>query len=327
MRQLVGALPIPDNSNGRILAGFENAEDAAVYKLDANRALAISIDVITPLVDDAEIFGRIAAANALSDLYAMGATGLMSLSFLGVPKNFDINLTTAIARGGALTALEAGAPVLGGHTVESQDLLFGLAVIGEVHPDKLIRNHGLTAGDKLLLTKPLGTGTLTTALKQEKRSALDIEEAVLGMLLLNRAATPLLQSYRAHISAVTDISGFGLLGHAAEMANGSEVSIRIHAAHVPAYQGARQAISKEGIITRGNGPNLRYAQSLLQVVHHSGSIKNIDPILLDPQTSGGLLIGVHAQSADELCTDLIAAGYTRTCIVGEVSSGDGLEIY
>lgn len=296
-----------------------------MYQLDDERAIAVSIDVITPLVDDPETFGRIAAANALSDLYAMGATGLVSLSFLAVPKNFDLSIATAIARGGALTALDAGAPVLGGHTVESQDLMFGLAVVGELPPNITIRNMGLRPGDQLLLSKPLGTGTLTTALKEEKLTADDISEATAGMMQLNAAAVPLLRAYRGHISAVTDITGFGLIGHAAEMARGSGVAMALHGDKTPAYAGARQTLA-QGVVTRGNARNLRYASSL-GPVENRGELEKIDPLLLDPQTSGGLLIGVAADRADALRNELIASGFSRTALVGEVSPGEGLLIY
>lgn len=315
LRQLIGALPIPKDE--RLLAGFEHAEDAAVYQVDDSRAVVVSIDVITPLVDDAHLFGRIAAANALSDLYAMGADPLISLSFVCIPGDFPIEVAQEILRGGGELALAAGAPIVGGHSVEGQDVMFGLAVVGHCHPKKLFRNDALRVGDRLVLTKPLGTGTLTTALKNDRLSSDDVREALEAMAQTSAAAVAPL---RAHdVRAVTDITGFGFLGHGGEMAKASGVLLQIEAAAVPGFPRAREMLAA-GVVTRGNRRNDEYIRS-------QGTVEGEpEPLLLDPQTSGGLLVGVSPERVDSLVETLRAAGYEGATIVGEVCEGAGLRV-
>jgi selenide,water dikinase len=315
LRQLVGALPVsPDE---RILIGLQNAEDAAVYQLDDDRALVATLDVITPLVDDPEIYGRIAAANALSDVFAMGGKGVLSLSFLGVSPEVPPEVTVAIARGGALTAMESGAPVLGGHSVEGKDILFGLLAIGMVHPDEMFANHCLEPGDQLLLTKPLGTGTLTTAAKRDRLPREALTQAIAGMVQTNGAAVEPLR--QLGVRAVTDVTGFGLLGHAAEMAKASGVQVRFNAPEVPDYPGARESLA-DGVITRANGRNQDY-------VEHLGPLEGeIEPLLLDPQTSGGLLAAVKPAQVDDALEALRRAGYGAATRIGEVAEGAGVAV-
>lgn len=315
LRQVLGALPVPDDD--RLLVGFEKAEDAAVFRLDENRAAVVTIDVITPLVDDPFLYGEIAAANALSDVYAMGGEPLLSLSFLGVPRGFPDDATVAIAKGGASLATTSGAPVVGGHSLESKDLMFGLAVVGLARPDRLFRNDALAVGDQLLLTKPLGTGTLTTALKNDALTAGDLAEAIAGMRQTHRDAVAPCQAFG--VRAATDVSGFGLIGHAAEMAKASSVRIVIETASVPTYPHAREMIAK-GQVTRANRTNLDYTQEL-------GPLEGApDPLLLDPQTSGGLLVAVSARASDELLEALRNAGFPATRRVGRVSEGAGVQV-
>lgn len=315
LRQILGALPIPGDE--RLLVGFEKAEDAAVFRLDENRAAVVTIDVITPLVDDPFLYGEIAAANSLSDVYAMGGEPLLSLSFLGVPRGFPDDAAVAIVKGGAALAMSSGAPVVGGHSLESKDLMFGLAVVGLASPDRLFRNDALAVGDELLLTKSLGTGTLTTALKNDALTEYDIAEAVSGMRQTHRNAVA--PCHASGVRAATDVTGFGLLGHAAEMAKASSVRIVIDAAAVPAYPHAREMLGR-GHVTRGNRTNLEYARELGPV---EGSP---EPLLLDPQTSGGLLVAVSARASDELLEALRKAGYPATRRVGHVSEGAGVRV-
>ena len=315
MRHVLDSLPIPEGE--RFLTGFANSEDAAVFKLDRERGLVFSIDVITPLVDDPELFGAIAAANALSDIYAMGGQGLLSLGFLGTPKGFPVEITAAIAKGGAELAQDEGAPVVGGHSVESKDLMYGLAVVGLADPEALFTNDAFAVGDELLLTKPLGTGTLTTALKQRKLEDRDVSDALAGMRQTNRAAVDVALEHG--VRAVTDITGFGLLGHTAEVASASGVCAVISERDVPEYSGAREAI-KNGYVTRGESTNPEYVRSLGPLAGDPESL------LFDPQTSGGLLIGVARERSESLLRALRAAGFEHATRIGRVEAGAGIRV-
>ena len=276
-----------------------------------------TVDVITPLVDDPFAFGEIAAANALADVYAMGADGLFSLSFLSVSSEVPPDVATEIVRGGASLAKSSGAPLVGGHSVEGKDVLFGLAAFGIVHPEELFRNDALVPGDALVLTKPLGTGAITTALKEDALEPRDVAEALEGMRQTNRGAVPLCR--RAGVRAATDVSGFGLIGHAAEMARASNVRIVIDEASVPTYPRAVEMLAK-GHVTRGDRRNPDYARSLGPVVG------DVEPIHADPQTSGGLFIGVAAARASELVEGLRRSGYEAAAQVGEATTGTGVEL-
>ena len=315
LRQVLGALPAPESD--RLLAGFENSEDAAVYLLDDDRAAVVTLDVITPLVDDPFLFGEIAAANALSDIYAMGGEPILSLSFLGVPRGLPDEAAVGIVRGGASLAKVSGAPVVGGHCIESKDLMFGLVVMGLAPPNRLFRNDALAVGDVLLLTKPLGTGALTTALRNDALSMDQAERAIEGMLQIHREAV--VRCHAFGVRAATDVTGFGLVGHTAEMAKASSVCVVIESRAVPAYPHARDMLA-QGHVTRGDRTNGEYARSL-------GPVKGApEPLLLDPQTSGGLLVAIAPESAFELLEALRAAGFPDTCRIGSVREGSGLEI-
>lgn len=308
MRQVLDALPAPDSDG--LLTGFDYAEDAAAVRIDEGRAVIVTIDVITPLVDEPELFGAIAAANALSDVYAMGGRGLVSLGFLGAPKGFPVDVAAAIAKGGAELAKAEGAPVVGGHSIESKDLMYGLAAIGLAEPDALFRNDGFAAGDELVLTKPLGTGALTTALKERALGERDADAALAGMRRTNRAAADVARKHG--VRAATDITGFGLLGHAAEVAAASGVRLVVEADAVPEYPGARQAIA-DGYVTRGHRTNPEYVKAL-------GPLDgDAEPLLFDPQTSGGLLIGVRAGRAAG-----VVAALPGATTIGHVDAGRGI---
>lgn len=312
---MLDALPVVEDR--RLLTGFENSEDAAVFRLDEERGIVFTIDVITPLVDDPELYGAIAAANALSDVYAMGGRGLISLSFLGTPAGFPEDVGAAIAKGGADLALAEGAPVVGGHSVESKDLMYGLAVVGLAAPDAVFSNDGYEVGHDLVLTKPLGTGTLTTALKARKIEEAAVEDALAGMRQTNRAAVSILLEHG--VRAATDVTGFGLLGHAAEIARASDVRIVIAQSRVPDYPGAREALRK-GYVTRGNRSNLEYVRTL-------GPLEGeAEALLFDPQTSGGLLVGASASCSESLVAGLRDAGFEATERIGVVEAGSGVRI-
>jgi len=315
LRRLIGALPIP--ADERLLVGFENAEDAAVYQLDESRALVFTTDFITPIVDDPETYGAIAAVNSLSDVWAMGGRPLIALSVYVLPEDFPLDVGHQILLGGSRAALAAGAPVVGGHTVQGRDLLYGLAVVGEVHPQRIFKNSAFRAGDALVLTKPLGTGTLATGVKRGRFTEADIPDALQGMLQPNGAAVAPLHA--AGVRAATDITGFGLLGHTAELARASGVELVLEQARVPGYALARETLAA-GLRTGANKRNLAYAGEL-------GPLAGTpEDLLLDPQTSGGLLAGVPADRADALVRELVAAGYARACIIGEVRPGAGLRV-
>jgi selenide,water dikinase len=291
------------------VVGFEGAEDACVYALRDDLWAAASVDVITPLVDDPVSFGRIAVANALSDLYAMGADGTLALSYLALPTAVPEQVAAEILRGAGEHAMAHDCPVLGGHSVEAKELMFGLAVYGTLQPRELLRNNALRPGDALVLSKPLGTGTLTTAVKRGARAWSEVTEAVLGMEQTNRAAVAVLHAFE--VRAATDVSGFGLGGHAAEMAAASGVRLTL-VGELPAYKGARASL-EAGFVTRANSRNAAYACELL------GDPLEGEPLLFDPQTSGGLLVGIDVPRAPALVAALRDAGYPDAAIVGGAS--------
>ena len=313
LRQVVGALP--DSNLQGLLVGLDKADDAAVYQLSDDRALVTTIDVITPIVDDPELFGRIAAANAFSDVFAMGAKPLISLSFLSSVSELPVEMLQGILRGAGDFALRDGAPIVGGHSVEGKDLLLGLVVVGEIHPQKIWTKAGAKEGDQLYLSKPLGTGTLTTALKRGRRELDAISAALDGMAMSNGLVASLAQKHVIH--AATDITGFGLTGHLAEMAHHSDVRIKLDSAKLPAYPEALACL-EEGIVTRGNARNEAYARELVDVAG------TIPPLALDPQTSGGLVLALDQQEAAQLKLAINEAGH-ELWPIGSVEAGTGLE--
>ena len=293
LAQVLRQLPKTEDKN-LLTAGIPFA-DAGVYRISETCALVQSVDFFTPIVDDPATFGRIAAANAISDIYAMGGKPITALNMVGFPKCLDHDILVEILKGGAEKAAEAGVVIVGGHTVEDDEPKYGLAVTGLVHPKKMISTEGARAGDRLVLTKPLGTGILATALKGEVISETEMAEAIAGMQTLNRAAAEAM--LEVGVSACTDITGFGLLGHALEMAQASSVSIEIWGDDLPLYTGARE-MAAMGLIPAGNRRNRDYY--LPKVLDgHEPSVEVID-LVCDPQTSGGLLIAVAAEKAQQL---------------------------
>jgi selenide,water dikinase len=310
LAHVLGALP--ENDDPRILADFRGASDAGVFLVDADRALVQSVDFFTPIVDDPYTFGAVAAANALSDLYAMGARPMTALAVVAFPKKgVEFTVLSSILRGGHDKLREAGAVLIGGHTVQDPEIKFGYAVTGEVEPSRLLTNRGARPGDILYLTKPIGTGILATALKKNKLSEEQRIQLYDNLLALNRPASEAMME--VGVRAATDITGFGLLGHAGEMARASDVTLEIAAERVPLLPDALRLQSK-GFRTGGVEANRCYVGDILEV---GGKIdKNLVDLLLDPQTSGGLLICVPEEKEEAFRQSLAARSATAERIGG-----------
>ena len=284
---LLGMLPPVADPN--VLIGSSTADDAAVYRLSDSLALVLTTDFFTPIVDQPRDFGQVAAANALSDVYAMGGKPLTALSLVGFPENLPAAVLGEILRGAADKTAEAGIAIVGGHTIKSEEPIFGLAVVGTIHPDKVLANAGARPGDSLILTKPIGLGVITTAAKNDQDQAGAITEAVRVMTTLNRAAAEVLARFEVH--ALTDVTGFGLLGHLRNMTAASKVTARIWADQVPVLSAARQYVAA-GIAPGGTRANWRF---LADWVEYAPEVSQEEQLLLcDAQTSGGLLAAVPA---------------------------------
>jgi len=289
-----------------------------VYRISATEAIVETVDFFTPVVDDPYWFGRIAAANALSDIWAMGARPLFALNLVGWPVNtLPMELLGEVLRGGADSAKAAGAPILGGHSIDDPEPKFGMAVTGMVHPDRILRNVGARPGDVLLLTKPLGSGICTTAIKGGKASAALVDRAIEVMSALNRAAGEVLAASGA-VHALTDVTGFGLLGHGWEMAEGSGVGLRLRADAVPVLDGVRDLAAQE-VVPGGSRANLRW---VTPHVSFAAGLHPTTPIVLaDAQTNGGLFAAVDPARVDALRAELARAG-VEAAVVGDVVAGD-----
>ena len=296
-----------------LLVGLDSADDAAVYQINEEQAIVATTDFFPPVVDDPYSFGAIAAANALSDIYAMGGKPLFCLNLVGFPDDLDIGILTEILRGGADKVRESGALIAGGHTVTDHEPKYGLAAIGLVHPQQIWTKGGARPGDVLLLTKPLGTGVITTALKHEDATEEDVAAAVASMMTLNKAATEALRGVGS-VHACTDITGFGLLGHALEMAEQSGVSLALRADSLAWLPGALE-YAGSGHIPGGTGRNRDHIGG--QVQFADGVTETERLLLFDPQTSGGLLAAIDAAARDDACRALTAAG-VPCYVIGEV---------
>lgn len=308
----------------RVLVGHATSDDAAVYALDDRTAVVETVDFFTPVVDDPYWFGRIAAANAFSDVWAMGARPIFALNLVGWPvKTLSMEMLGEVLRGGAETARLAGAPVLGGHSIDDPEPKYGMAVTGLVHPDRVLRNVGARPGDRLLLTKPLGTGIVATAIKRGIAPAAMVDRAIEVMSALNRAAGEALAASGA-VHALTDVTGFGLLGHAWEMARGSGVTLRLTAAAVPILDGVVELAARD-VLPGGSRANLDW------ILPHLRHAPGLDPalrlVLADAQTNGGLLAAVDGAQAGAVVAALRGAG-VEVAEVGEVLPGEppGLEL-
>jgi selenide,water dikinase len=270
-----------------VLVGFDHADDAGVYLIAPDQALVQTVDFFTPIVDDPYTFGQIAATNALSDVYAMGGRPLTSLALVCFPDKADLAILERILAGGLSKMIEAGCTVIGGHSIRDEETKFGYSVTGMVHPKKVLANGGAKPGDSLLFTKGIGTGVISTAIKQGKAEAAWIEAAVHSMTTLNKRAAEVISEGDFRVSAMTDVTGFGLVGHAREMVLASDVSISISAGKVPLLEGALACV-RAGYIPGGLKNNREFAECL--VGYDAGIPEGVRALLFDPQTAGGLLI-------------------------------------
>jgi selenide, water dikinase len=290
------------------------ADDAGVYRIAPDLALVQTVDIFTPIVDDPYWFGAIAAANALSDVYAMGGTPRLALNFAGFPSaKLSLDILGEILRGGGEKCAEAGVTVIGGHTIDDPEPKFGLAVTGFVHPDRVVTNATARPGDRLVLTKPLGMGVITTGIKQERTSRATIDEAIRIMATLNRAAAQAMTA--VGVSAATDITGFGLLGHLHEMTRAAKVSAHLRLRDVPILEEA-WALARERVIPRGTHRN---RAALEGVVAWEGIDEHGQVLLCDAQTSGGLLMAVPEGRVDRMLGALRTEGVPVAAVVGEIT--------
>jgi selenide,water dikinase len=310
----------PKTGDERVLVGFGTSDDAGVFLVRDDLALVQTVDFFTPIVDDPYDYGRIAAANALSDVYAMGGTPITALNIVAFPENLDHAILERILAGGAEIALQAGVAIVGGHSIKSDEPKYGMAVTGTVDPRNIVTNAGARPGDILLLTKPIGTGILTTALKRGAIDSQQLADAIAWMTRLNRSACTAMLAAHAH--AATDVTGFGLLGHAGEMARASGVQIVIDARAVPLMPRVLDLIAGDAI----PGGTRTNAESHAAFTTFDASVAPETRIALsDAQTSGGLLIAVAPETVDTLMADL-RAGDALDAVVGEVRRGEGIQV-
>jgi selenide,water dikinase len=306
-------LPLIHDPN--LLSGFEHAEDAGVYKITPDLALVQTVDFFTPTVDDPFTFGQIAATNALNDIYAMGAKPLTAMNIVCFPiKTMDISVLREVLRGGLDKMREAGVLLIGGHSVEDKEIKYGLSVTGVVHPDKVLFNRGARIGDKLVLTKPLGTGIISTAIKAREASDEQMKQVIDSMISLNKKVSEIMIT-AGDIHSCTDITGFGLLGHACEMIEGSDVGLKIDSAAVPVFEGVRELL-ETGFVPGGLYRNKDFR--LNQIVKEKTCPDWLFDVLFDPQTAGGLFFSLPGNKAQKIVKKMHAAGITAAAVVGEI---------
>jgi len=305
--------PVPKE----LMVGIETADDAAVYKLNDEQALIATTDFFMPIVDDPFDFGRIAATNAISDVYAMGGTPIMALALVGMPINkLPLETIGQIIKGGESICAEAGIPIAGGHTIDSVEPIYGLVVLGLVHPSKVKRNADAKAGDVLVLGKPLGVGVLSAALKKDKLDAAGYQAMIANTTKLNKPGKAL--SEMAGVHALTDVTGFGLLGHLLELARGAKLTAHLDMAKIPLLPGVEQ-LAHDGYFTGASGRNwdaygkdVELAPTVSQAQHM---------LLTDPQTSGGLLVSCDAGSVDEVLELFRREGFGEAAVIGRMADG------
>lgn len=313
---------LPKIKDDRLIIGLDTSDDAAVYLLDKNTALVQTLDFFTPVVDDPYTYGQIAAANSLSDIYAMGGKPTMAMNIVCFPNCLDPKVLNQILKGGADKIKEAGALLVGGHTVEDNEPKYGLSVTGLVDPEKVLANNTARVGDYLILTKPVGLGIINTAIKADMASKQQYDSAVKTMITLNKYAFEALE--HLNISSCTDITGFGLIGHAYEMAKGSEVSLEIYTDKVPVIKGAKD-LANMGIIPAGMYSNKKHIEKEVKVLENVEEVTQ--DLLYDPQTSGGLLVAIAEEDAEkalEKLSETIESGFS---VVGRVLSKGEYSIY
>jgi selenide,water dikinase len=307
---------MPDHPD--LLVGTATSDDAAVWRIDADRALVVTADFITPIVDDPRAWGRIAAANAVSDVYAMGGRPILGLNLVGWnTEELGTDILVEVLAGAAEAAVEGGWVTVGGHTVEDPEPKFGLAVVGDVHPDRILTNAGLRPGDSLVLTKALGAGIVATALKAGRAPDEVLEVAVASMSRLNREAAT--RALEAGATGATDVTGFGLLGHLRSMAEASHVDADLHAGAIPVMPGVPELVA-QGFVPGGTRRNLTWAAERLEA---DGVDESVILVLADAQTSGGLLFGAEPDQAEAAATALRASGHAAA-VIGTVAEGRGM---
>ncbi len=297
-----------------VLVGFDTADDAGVYLIGPEQAMVQTVDFFTPIVDDPYTFGQIAATNSLSDVYAMGGRPVTALAMVCFPEKGDFDVLERILAGGLSKMIEAGCTVVGGHSIRDPEIKFGYSVTGLIHPSRVLTNTGAKPGDKLIFTKAIGTGVISTAIKKGRAKESWIEAATRSMTTLNKKATDIatalsnvgtgFQARPFEIHAMTDVTGFGLIGHAREMALGSNVSLRFFASEIPLLEGALECV-REGFVPGGLKANREFAECL--VSYDEAVPEDVRTLLYDPQTAGGLLISVAEQDADRLLEALQSA--------------------
>ncbi|HDP80199.1 MAG TPA: selenide, water dikinase SelD [Spirochaetes bacterium] len=302
----------------RVIVGMGNSDDAGVYRLTDDIALIQTLDFFTPIVDDPYTFGRIAVVNGLSDVYAMGGEPLTAMNIVAFPvSKFSLDILTKILEGGLSVLKEAGVQLLGGHSVEDDELKYGVSVTGTVRPERVLRNRGLLNGDAIVLTKPLGTGIIGTVLKGGAVESAEYDVFVETMVTLNAAAGRVMRGYEVH--ACTDVTGFGLMGHLSEMLAGDKLRVSVDTARLPLLPGAAMYASM-GMIPAGLYRNQDYVGALCETAE--GVRRELSDLVFDPQTSGGLLIALPAAKADGLVDDLVRTGLTHARVIARVETHD-----
>ena len=298
-----------------VLVGFDHADDAGVYQIAPDQALVQTVDFFTPVVDDPYTFGQIAATNALSDIYAMGGRPLTSLALVCFPEKADLEILERILAGGLSKMIEAGCTVIGGHSIRDEETKFGYSVTGLIDPKKILANAGAKPGDALILTKALGTGVISTAIKKGKAETTWIDASVQSMTTLNKRAAEIIVEEGICVNAMTDVTGFGLIGHARELALASNVSLRLYAGKIPLLPGAIECV-RAGYIPGGLKNNRDFAECVVR--YETGVSDDVKALMFDPQTAGGLLMSVD-NHADDVMAALNARGVPAVQI-GEVLS-------
>ena len=309
---------MPTGSSENLIIGFDGNEDAAVYRITNEIALVQTADYITPMTDDPSLFGQLAAANALSDVYAMGAKPITAINLCNFPeKGITNEIFSEILNGGATKVLESGAVTVGGHTIKDNELKYGLAVTGLVHPDNIVRNSSIVHGDVLILSKPIGTGVLFNGVKKGTLDSVWLDSAVQRNVVLNKAASELMLKHNAN--ACTDVTGFGLLGHLNEMLSGKKLSIEINSSAVPYFERAVET-AEQGFKPGMSKDNMR---SLENIVTFDSAVSDAYQwLLVDPQTSGGLIISIPEEKADELLKELMSDDSPEAAVIGKVTESD-----
>ena len=315
LRDILAGMPAA-SAFANLMVGTETSDDAAVWRLNDQQALVATTDFFMPMVDDPFDFGRIAATNALSDVYAMGATPIFALAIVGMPiGKLSVEQIRAILAGGAVVCAEAGVPIAGGHSIDSVEPLYGLVALGLTHPDRVLKNNTARAGDLLILTKPLGVGIFSAAFKQDRLDAAGYDALIASTTQLNGVGAALPDIAGAH--AVTDVTGFGLLGHALEICRGSNLAAEIFAQDAPVLPGA-EALARAGVRT---GASVRNWASYGEAVQADGLEEWRRDILTDPQTSGGLLIAADPANAADILALVRSRGFGGAAIVGRLAAG------